>query len=92
VPRVRELLEEPIATVPVAVHSTLANACAEIEILETNMRGVERQLAAIARQLPDVALLQTVPGVGLITATALIALIGDIRRFGSGRHSRVSSA
>jgi transposase len=86
VPRVRELLGEPTATVPGAVHRTLANACTEIEVLETNMRDVERQLAAIARQLPDVGLLQTVPGVGLITATALIALVGDIRRFGSGRH------
>lgn len=86
VPRMRELLGEPTGALPVAVRSTLANACVEVEVLETNMRDVERQLAAIARQLPDVALLQTVPGVGLITATALIALVGDIRRFGSGRH------
>jgi transposase len=27
-----------------------------------------------------------VPGIGLITATALIALVGDIQRFRSGRH------
>jgi transposase len=31
-------------------------------------------------------LLQTVPGVGLLTVTALVALVGAIRRFGSGRH------
>ncbi len=36
--------------------------------------------------MPDVTLLQTVPGVGLITATALVASVGDIRRFRSGRH------
>ena len=86
VPRVRELLGDPTGALPVAVRSTLANACAEIDVLETNRRDVERQLAAIARQLPDVALLQTVPGVGLMTATALIAFVGDIGRFGSGRH------
>jgi transposase len=28
----------------------------------------------------------TVPGVGWLTATALIALVADIRRFPSGRH------
>ena len=50
------------------------------------MRDVERQLTALARQLPDVTLLQTVPGVGVLTATALVALVGDIRRFRSGRH------
>jgi transposase len=86
VPRVRELLAASTDTVPVAVRGTLANACAELDVLETNMRDVERQLTALARQLPDVTLLQTVPGVGVLTATALIALIGDIRRFRSGRH------
>jgi transposase len=86
VPRVREFLAASTDTVPVAVRGTLANACAELDVLETNMRDVERQLTALARQLPDVTLLQTVPGVGVLTATALIALIGDIRRFRSGRH------
>lgn len=85
-PRVRLLLAEPTGTVPIAVRGALANACAELDVLETNMRGVEQQLTALARQRPDVTLLQTVPGVGLLTATALVALVGDIRRFRSGRH------
>ena len=51
------------------------------------MRAVERQLTALAREMADVTLLQTVPGVGLITATALVARVGDIRRFRSCRHS-----
>jgi transposase len=85
VPRVRELLAEPRA-VPVLMRATLASASEEIGALETKMRDVDRQLTALARQLPDATLLQTVPGVGLLTATALIALVGDIRRFDSGRH------
>ena len=71
---------------PAASAPALAAACDEIAALETNMRAVERQLAALAPQMPDVTLLQTVPGVGLLTATALVALVGDIRRFPSGRH------
>jgi transposase len=86
VPRVRALVAESTDTVPAAVRSTLAHACAELDVLDTNMRDVERQLAALARQLSDVTLLQTVPGVGVLTATALLALVGDIRRFRSGRH------
>jgi transposase len=86
VPRVRALLAEPTAVVPALMRTTLASTCDEIGVLETNMRDVERQLTAVARQLPDVTLLQTVPGVGLLTATALIALVGDIRRFDSSRH------
>ena len=85
VPRVRELLGEP-AAVPELMRPTLARTCDEIGVLETNMRDVERQLAALAKQLPDVTLLQTVPGVGLLTATALVAVVGDIRRFRSSRH------
>ena len=85
-PRVRELLGESTDTIPMAVRDTLANAGAEPDVLEMNMRDVERQLAALARQLADATLLQTIPGVGVLTATALVALVGDIRRFRSGRH------
>jgi transposase len=80
------LLEDAEAPIPMALRGTLAAACDEIGVLEAQMRVVERQLASLARQLPDVPLLQTVPGVGLITATALVAMVGDIRRFPSGRH------
>ncbi len=33
-----------------------------------------------------VARLRSVPGIGLLTATALYAFIGDVSRFPSGRH------
>lgn len=84
VPQVQTLLD-PASPVPPVVRGALAQAADEIRTLEMNIAAVERQLAAIARQMPDVALLLTVPGIGLITATALVALIGDIRRFPSGR-------
>ena len=74
VPRVRALLAEP-PPCPMLLHTTLAAACDEIAVLEANMRAVERQLAALASDMPDAQLLQTVPGVGLITATALVALV-----------------
>jgi transposase len=82
---VRALLVEP-TPVPLLLHTTLASACDEIAMLETNMHAVERQLGALAAEMADVTLLQTVPGVGVITATALVALVADIRRFPSGRH------
>lgn len=85
VPQVRTLVVES-TSVPTLMRSTLVAACEEIDVLEANMRAVERQLAALAANLPDVILLQTVPGVGMITATALVALVTDIRRFPSGRH------
>jgi transposase len=77
VPQVRALLDDAVAAVPLALRVPLADTCDEIGILETNIRSVERHLAALARQMPDVTLVQTVPGVGLLTATALIAMVGD---------------
>jgi transposase len=77
VPRVRALLAEATA-VPLLLDTTLT--------AEANMHTVERQLARLGSDMADVTLLQTAPGVGLITATALIALVTDIRRFRSGRH------
>jgi transposase len=85
VPRVRELLVGP-TPVPDLMRAALANACDEIACLEANMKAVEHQLRTIGRTMPDVVLLQTVPGIGLLTATALVALVSDIRRFRSGRH------
>jgi transposase len=86
VPRTRELLAESTSRVPDLLRSPLGAACEEIDELEDNIRVIERQLAAFADQIATVPLLQTIPGVGLLTATALVALVGDIHRFGSGRH------
>jgi transposase len=85
VPHVRELLSGP-TPVPDLMRASLANACDEIEQLEANMKAVEHQRTTIGRAMPDEALLQTVPGVGVLTATALVALVSNIRRFRSGRH------
>src|SRR4051794_39952810 len=48
--------------------------------------GCRKQLADFAHQISTVPLLQTIPGVGLLTATALVALVGDIHRFRTARH------
>jgi transposase len=86
VPRVRELLAEPTPQIPDLLRSPLSVACEEIDKLEDNIQVVEQQLADFAHQISTVPLLQTIPGVGLLTSTALVALVGDIHRFGSGRH------
>ena len=62
----------------------LAEACDEIREIEARIKRVERQLEATAEQLPAVAWLFTIPGVGILTATALVAFLGDIRRFPFG--------
>lgn len=85
VPHVRAVLDGDATPLPTVIRATLTSTCEEVRQLEANIRGVERQLAALAPQMPDVTLLLTVPGIGLLTATALVALVGDIRRFPSAR-------
>jgi hypothetical protein len=50
------------------------------------MAAIERRLDEEAAQDVAVQRYQTVPGVGLLTATALRAGAGDLSRFRSGRH------
>lgn len=86
VPAVWSLIEDADSDFPDALRPIFAEACHEIRDIEARVKLVERQLEAIAQQLPVVAHLLTIPGIGLLTATALFAFIGDIHRFPSPRH------
>ena len=85
-PRTTILLADPDSGLPDALRPVLAEACNEIHGLEGRIQVVEAQLQALAEQTPAVGRLRSIPGVGLITATALVAFVGDIQRFPSARH------
>jgi transposase len=57
----------------------------EIVHFDERIEAVEVKLKVISEQNEDCKRLLTIPGVGLLTATALIAAIGDISVFKSGR-------
>ena len=86
VPQVRVWIDDPEAGVPPPIRATLGEVCNEIGELECRMRLVESQLKTLGDQIHTVAQLLTIPGVGLITATALVAFVGDVNRFPSARH------
>lgn len=83
VPRVLELLDDP--GVPERLHSSLAAACFEIVELKDRAADVEKEIRAAAKHRPVVQHLQTIPGIGVLTATALVAFVGDIQRFPTSR-------
>lgn len=78
-------LSEPAGPVPDHLHAALLSAASEIRQLDERIRAVERQLESMAGGLPAVKNLRTVPGIGLLTSTALVAFVGDPARFRSGR-------
>jgi transposase len=86
VPQVWAVVEDADSELPHAVRPLFAEACQEIRDIESRIKMAERQLEQVARQIPAVARLMTIPGVGLLTATALVGFVGDARRFPSGRH------
>jgi transposase len=86
VPFVQGLVGDAESGLPDALRAAFAEAAREIGELETRIRAVERQLEGIASHRPIVDRLRTIPGIGLLTATALVAFVGDVERFGSGRH------
>jgi len=85
-PQVRALIADADSDIPDALRPVLAAACEEIEALTERIKMAQRQIEAIAEQTPVVDLLWSIPGIGLLIATALVAFVGDIHRFPSGRH------
>jgi transposase len=68
-----------------ALRAVLLECVREVRDLEARLRGVERALEGIAEESEAIVRLRTIPGVGLLTATALVAFVGDVRRFQTGR-------
>ena len=85
-PQVRLLVEDADSGLPDSLRHTLTDACDEIECLGARIRQAERQLEAVAEQTPVVERLRSIPGIGLMPSTALVAFVGDVRRFPSARH------
>ena len=85
-PKLHAALEDPNSPLPEPLRAALALAGEEIAQLELRIRRVEQSLKSLARELPVVERLQTIPGVGPLSATALVGFIGNIQRFRSARH------
>ncbi len=86
IPQVRFFLADADSGIPDSLRSTIAASCDEIESLGAQIRQAERDLEALAEETPVVARLRSIPGIGLMTGTALVAFVMDIQRFPSGRH------
>jgi len=71
--------------VPALARSALLSLASQLESLAEEISKIERQLMAWHRQNQASQRLETIPGVGIITATALAASVPDPTVFRSGR-------
>jgi transposase len=85
--RLRDLL--PVlgaeGILPELARPTLLLVAQLIEALTMQIRNIDTELLRWHRTKPASQRLETIPGVGFITATALAATVRDERRFRSGR-------
>ncbi|MDA1056028.1 MAG: IS110 family transposase [Planctomycetota bacterium] len=84
--QVREVLEDADTGVPLSIREVLSVSCEEIVELNRRIGNLEKQLQALARQTPEVERLRTIPGIGVLTATALVGFVGDVQRLRTCRH------
>lgn len=86
VPQTIAWVEDAESRLPAPLRFVLFEACAEVRELDERLRRLEGQLEALAKETPLAVRLRSVPGVGLLTATAIAGFVGDLTRFPSGRH------
>lgn len=82
---VTTLLADAETTLPAILRQSLTAMIKEVRALEAQIEAVDRKLAAVATNHPVAARLQTIPGVGVLTATALVASVPHIEAFPRGR-------
>lgn len=80
-----EALSADTTPVPNLARQALVLIADMIEGLSQQIRAIEIELMAWHRSTAASRRLETIPGIGFITATALAATVGDARVFRSGR-------
>ena len=70
---------------PLAAQDTVLDLSEQLLALHDRINWYGRKLAAAAKSEPRIALLQTIPGVGPITASAIVATVGSAKQFRCGR-------
>jgi transposase len=83
--RVPEVLEDAENGLSDLFRELLNELYEELVHLDQRVGVLEEKLRRISLQNEDCLRLQTIPGVGLLSATAMVAAIGDIGAFKSGR-------
>ena len=82
---IARLLADERSAIPTMLRAPMRLALEEIRLMEARLESLERELAALARQSEACQALATVPGIGLLTSTAMVAAVADPRSFDSGR-------
>ncbi len=78
--------DEADERVPSLARRALRHLVAELRSVGEKLARIDEDLGHVARNVEACRRLTAIPGVGVITATAVVASIGDPAQFKSGRH------
>ena len=82
VSEIGRVLADPHSAVPELIRQTMTLLIEEVRLLEARISQLERELTLLARQSPACTTLLSIPGVGLLTATAMVAATsGEVSHF-----------
>ena len=81
---VAELRDNENGPTPI-LRGILVEMSERLRLFEERLKGYDTRITGLARNDQQVARLMAVEGVGPITATALVATVGDARQFRTGR-------
>jgi transposase len=85
--QIGRVLADPDTAVPAMLRDTLKLLIEEIRLHEARIAQLERQLSDAAKASSACTTLLSVPGVGLLTATAMVAATGgSVSHFKDARH------
>lgn len=80
-------LADPQTPIPAMIHRAMLFLVEEIRLLELRIGQLERELADLAKHSPACTTLLSIPGIGLLTATAMVAATGgSVAHFKDARH------
>ena len=79
------VLEGECPDLPEVASGVIVKLCGQLVFLHEKIPGYSRKMARVAQTEERVALLQTIPGVGPITASAIVATVGAGKQFNNGR-------
>ena len=86
---IKELLKiiasEEDARLPVDAHASLVVLAAGLQAVQTMIRSIEKRIMVQHRSNEASQRLESIPGIGVIGATAIAATVPDPKVFGSGR-------
>lgn len=84
---ISRLVADTDSALPVLIRGSMRLLIEEIQMLEGRIDELEKELTGLARQSPACAALLSIPGIGLLSATAMVAATGgSVAHFKSARH------